>query len=277
MKNSKWSFAAIATTIALIVSGFMLLALPISASAQNLPYKSCKEDALKASLSLSAASSATQAATQAATAAATASAPSAATTGGDNIVFLSIVGSESEACYTTAETFLKDNMMGLPPGFNGAVGITKTIKGDVALDLTNVANSQIGDITINISEFQSDNSLRDNYIRSHFLESNTFPFVTLTNASAIGLPGGAYKDGDTLKFQIKGTLTAHGKKRDTTFDATGSYTGGALVVRAVTVLNMSDFGIQPPNIANLLKVEDTLQLVVNMVAREAQATPAATQ
>src|SRR5258708_29070692 len=164
MKNSKWSFAAIATTIGLIVSGFMLLALLISASAQNLPYKSCKEDALKAPLSLSAASSATRAATQAATRAATSNSASAATTGGDDIVFLSIVGSESEACYTTAETFLKDNMMGLPPGFNGAVGITKTIKGDVALDLTTVPNSQIATITINITELQTDNSLPDTYI-----------------------------------------------------------------------------------------------------------------
>ena len=274
MNNNKWTFAAIATSIALIITGSILLVAPATVSAQNLPYKSCTEDALKAPLNLSAASSATQVATQAATS--SASAATAATTGADDIVFLSIVGSESQACYTTAETFLKGNMMNLPAGFNGAVGITKTIKGDIALDRTNVANSQIGDITINISEFQSDNPLRDNFIRSHFLESNTYPYVTLTNASAIGLPSGAYQDGSPLKFQIKGTLTAHNKPRETTFDATGSYTGGALVVRAVTVLNMSDFGIEPPNIANLLKVEDTVQLVVNIVAREAQATPAAT-
>ena len=272
MTRNKLSFAATAAAIALILTSVNLL-MPVTASAQSQLYKSCQEDKLKAPITLQAASAATEAATTATMAATDASA---ANTAPSNIVFLSIVGSESEACYLASETFLKGNMMNLPSGFNGAVGITKTISGDIALDRANVANSQIGDITINISEFKSDNARRDSFIRQNFLQSNKFPFATLTDATAIGLPAGAYQDGATLQFQIKGSLTVHNTKRETTFDATGSFKEGVLVIRATTDLKMSEFGIEVPDIGGLLKVDDALRLVLNIVARESEgtATPA---
>ena len=273
MNTKKLSFAAV-TVIAFMLTGINLLVSPPTTTAQTPLYKSCQEDKLTAPLSLQAPSNATQAATAPAMVATQAGT---AAGGSDDIAFLSIVGSESEACYATSETFLQGNFMNLPVGFNGAVGITKTISGDIALDRTNVANSQIGDININISEFKSDNDRRDGFIRQNFLESNKYPFATLTDATAIGLPSGAYQDGTALQFQIKGTLTVHNTKRATIFAATGSFTGGTLVVRAVTELKMSDFGIKPPNIGGLLKVDDALRLVVNLVARESQATPAPTQ
>ncbi len=273
MKINKLSFAVAAATIVLILTGFNpRVSLP--AAAQSSLYKSCEADKLTAPLTLQPASAATQAATASATTAATAA--SAATAGADDIVFLSIVDSESQACYLTSETFLAGNFMGLPTGFNGAVGITQTIQGDIALDRTNVASSQIGDITINISEFKSDNDRRDSFIRRQFLESNKYPYATLTGATALGLPAGAYKDGTALQFQIKGTLTVHDTPRETIFNATGAFTGGTLVIKATTELKMSDFGIQVPAIGGLLKVDDALRLEVNIVARESQgtATPA---
>ena len=272
MKNRKLSIIVTFTAaIALVLAGVNLL-IPVTASAQSQLYTPCEAGKLTAPLTLNAAATeAANAATPPATQAASAA------TGADNIAFLSIVGSESQACYLTTETFLQGNFMNLPAGLNGAVGVTKTISGDIAVDLNNIANSQIGDITINISEFKSDNDRRDGFIRQNFLQSNKYPYATLTNATVVGLPTGPYQDGTALKFQIKGTLTVHDTKRDTTFDATGTYTGGTLVVTATTDLNMSDFGIQVPNIGGLLKVDDAMRLVVNLVARASQgtATPSA--
>lgn len=268
MYNRKLWFSVAA--IRLVLTSFSLLT-PATTSAQSELYKSCEEYKLTAPLNLDASSAATQEATPAATEAFTTA------TGSDNIVFLSIVGSESQACYLASETFLQNNMMNLPAGFNGAVGITKTISGDVAVDLTNVANSQIGDITINISEFKSDNDRRDGFIRQNFLQSNKYPYATLTNATFEGLPTGAYQDGTALKFKIKGTLTVHDTKRDTTFNATGIYKDGTLVISATTDLKMSDFGIEVPNIGGLLKVDDAVRLMVNLVARASEATPTPTK
>lgn len=264
-----------ATAAATVIAFSLMNLVPISVTAQTPLYKSCQEDKLTEPLTLQqpateAASAATMPATQAATAVANAPA------GADDILFLSIVGSESQACYLASEIFLDNNMMKLKPGFNGPVGITQTISGDIALDRTNVANSQIGDITINISEFKSDNDRRDGFIRQRFLESNNFPFATLTGATPLGLPTGPYTEGATLQFKIKGTLTVHNTKRETVFNATGTYTAGALVVRAVTDLKMSEFGIEVPNIGGLVKVDDAMRLVINIVAREQKApsTPA---
>jgi len=257
--------AAIATAVSFLNTA------PMPVAAQTALYKSCQEDKLTTPLTLQPATAATAAATVAATPAATTAAPAA-----EDIVFLEVAGSESEACYLASEVFLDNNMMGMKAGFNGAVGVTKTIKGEIALDRANVANSQIGDITINISEFKSDNDRRDGFIRQNFLQSNKYPFATLTEATAVGLPATAYKEGDTLTFKIQGTLTVLDKKRATTFDATGTFKDGTLVIRAVTDLKMSDFGIDPPSIGGLLKVDDATRIIVNLVAREpkAAATPA---
>jgi len=291
MMRQRSQFVGLVALTALVVTSASLLGSIAPASAQTTLYKPCETYKLTAPISQSsatqaatlAATTAAVPATVAATTAATAPAMSATKAGtaaanrGDDIAFLSVVGTDSQACYVTTEVFLPNNMMGLPSGLNGAVGVTKTISGDIALDRTNVANSQIGDITINVSEFKSDSDQRDGYIRKRFLESNKFPYATLTNVTAIGLPTGAYQDGTTLTFQIKGTLTVHGTKRDTTFNATGALTGGTLVVTATTDLKMSDFGITVPNIGNLLTVDDTMRLVVNIVARTPQATPVATK
>ena len=267
MTHTRLSLAAAAAALALTLVGANLSA-PAKVLAQSQLYKSCQEDKLTEPLKLEPASAATEAAaaTMAATEAAANNAPA-------DIVFLSIVGSESEACYLASETFLENNMMNLPSGFNGAVGITKTIQGDIALDRANVANSQIGDITINISEFKSDNGRRDSFIRQNFLQSNKYPFATLTNVTAIGLPTGAYQEGTTLEFKIKGTLTVHDTPRDTTFDATGTFKDNVLVVRATTDLKISDFKVQVPSIGGLLKVDDPVRLVVNLVARPSEGTP----
>src|SRR5579859_6997935 len=113
MKNTKLRFAALIAAIALIASGVNLLA-PATVSAQSALYTSCEADRLKAPLKLAASAAATQAATQAATNAATPAATAATNAAGDDIAFLSIVGSESQACYLTSETFLSGNFMCLP-------------------------------------------------------------------------------------------------------------------------------------------------------------------
>jgi polyisoprenoid-binding protein YceI len=273
MINRKFMLIAITTALILTFSTGTNLSAPLKVSAQDTLYTSCEADKLTAPLGSDAATEAAPTETATDTAEVTSAGDTSA--GGDNIVFLSIVGSESEACYLASEVFLENNMMNIPAGFNGPVGITKTITGDIAIDLNNLANSQIGDITINISEFKSDNDRRDGFIRRQFLESNKYPFAMLKNATISGLPSTAYTEGETLNFQIKGTLNVHDTDRETTFDVTGTYKDNVLVVKATTDLKMSEVGVQPPELPGFLRVDDAVRLVVNLVARpsEGAATP----
>jgi polyisoprenoid-binding protein YceI len=43
-------------------------------------------------------------------------------------------------------------------------------------------------------------------------------------------------------------------------------TGDTVQGQATTTINMSDFGITAPNIANMIKVEDDVELLVQFVA-----------
>ncbi|MEP7290034.1 MAG: YceI family protein [Chloroflexota bacterium] len=183
-------------------------------------------------------------------------------TSGDNVVFYKIVAEESEACYQVGEIFANGNE------FNLAIGVTKTIDGEVAIDMNNVANSQIGDFIINVSEFKSDSDRRDGMIRQRFLESNKYPYAKLTEANIIGLSAGPYKEGDVLKFKVVGKLELHGTARETTFDATARLQDGTLVVIAASDVKMSDYGFDAPDIAGVVKANDELHIILNLVARE---------
>lgn len=179
-----------------------------------------------------------------------------------DVVFFKIDASASEACYQVGELFFDNNR------FNLAVGVTKTIAGEIAIDRSNVSNSQIGDIVINISEFTSDESRRDGIIRRRWLESNKYPYAKLTEAQTVGLPSSPYKEGDVLNFQVVGNLEVHGTKRPTTFNVTASLKGDTLVVHAETNLLMTDFGFQPPTVGGMLKANNEVRLILNLVARK---------
>jgi polyisoprenoid-binding protein YceI len=207
------------------------------------------------------------------TAAATTAAAPAATqaAGAADYLFLKVVGAESEACYMVGEIFLGED------SFNLAVGVTHSIDAEVAVDRNNIANSQISDITINISEFTSDQPRRDGIIRQRWLESNKFPFAKFAEAKIVGLPARPYKDAESLNFRITGKLTVRDVTKDVTFNATGVLTGKVLVVTAFTDVLMTDFGFEPPSVGGFVQANNELRIVLNLVAREAGAAGAATQ
>ncbi len=206
--------------------------------------------------------SGTAAATAAATQAAAAAATVAANTDPDFIV-MQIVAEESEACYQVGEILINQNNR-----FNLAIGVTKAIAGEIAIDRANIANSRVGNITIDVSQLQSDSSLRDGRIRREWLESNRFPKVTLIDAKIVGLPAKSYQDGEVLKFQVVGTMQVRDAKRETTFDVTASLKGDTLTGTAIADFKMTDFSFNPPNIGGVLKADNDVRVVFNFTARE---------
>jgi polyisoprenoid-binding protein YceI len=186
-------------------------------------------------------------------------------------IVLSIVGAESEACYQVGEIFLDGNE------FNMAIGVSHAIAGEIAIDRANIANSKVGDIVIDVSQFQSDEPQRDGRIRRQWLESNNFPLMKFSNAKVSGLPVRPYQDGETLHFQITGDMTIREVTKEKTFTVTATLKDGTLMGTATLDFLMTDFGFDPPNIANLLKANNEVHAVLNFVAREPNpdATPAA--
>jgi polyisoprenoid-binding protein YceI len=188
--------------------------------------------------------------------------PTPAAAGESNFVFLTIVGEESEACYQVGEI--------LNGSFVLAVGVTKEIAGEVAIDLGNLANSQLSEeINVNLAQIRSDQRNRDNWmISERGFNFNRFPIAKLTDAELIGLPARAYREGETITFQIKGNLQVRETVRETIFTAMGRYADGVLVVTAFTDLKLTDLDLNPPDLG-FVRVNDDMRIILNLVARAA--------
>lgn len=173
-----------------------------------------------------------------------------------------IVPADSKATYHVNETLVGK-------GFNTAVGSTDTIAGDIYIDRANPSASSIGPITVDLSKLTSDQSRRDNTIRSRFLESSKYPTATFVAKRLEGLPTTPYTDGQTLTFKIVGDLTVRTVTKEVTFDATGKIVGGTFTSTAHTTFNMTDFGFDSPDIAGLVKAENGVVLDLAITAKKA--------
>lgn len=173
-----------------------------------------------------------------------------------------IDASQSEAHYEVGETFFQGNR------FNLAIGRTKGIAGDVLVDFSNPANSQIGTLVIDLSQLTSDESRRDNFIRRNFLESAQYPQATFKPTKIEGLPA-SVKPGDSLTLKVTGDLTVKDTTKPVTFDVTLQANQDKLTGTATTEIALSDFGVGPIQIA-MLQTEDKAKLVMDFVALPAQ-------
>jgi polyisoprenoid-binding protein YceI len=147
-----------------------------------------------------------------------------------------------------------------------AVGTTTAVRGEVTVDRARPANSRIGTVTIDISQFKSDSQRRDNMIRQNWLESTKFPNAEFTATEIKGLPD-AYQDGREVPVQITGTLKIRDVTRPTTWVSTIKLDGTTLTITGNTTIKMTDFGFDPPSIMGILKSENEARLEFRFVAR----------
>src|SRR2546428_3082129 len=114
-----------------------------------------------------------------------------------------IIPTESQVAYHVGEIFFKTHL------FHVATGITRTIQGDLLIDRVNPRRSQIGPITVNISQFASDDVGRDVAIRALWLTlwlmSSRYPIATFTPTAIEGLPD-TYVQGRAVAVRITGNL-----------------------------------------------------------------------
>ncbi len=184
-----------------------------------------------------------------------------AASGGDTVLTYAIVPEESQVSYAVGEVFINRNNQ-----YNLAIGITQEISGSITLDRSAPRNSTVGPISIDISAFTSDSERRDNAIRGNWLESARFPIATFTPTQIEGLPE-TYTDGEELTLQITGDLLIRDVTKPVTFEVTGKIENETMSGTATTTIKMSDFGVEPPNILNVLRSEDDVKIEFKFVAR----------
>jgi len=168
---------------------------------------------------------------------------------------------ESSVVYRVNETlFNQGNRLAT------AVGTTTAVRGEITVDRVRPANSRIGTVTIDISQFKSDSQRRDNRIRQDWLESAKFPNAEFTATEIKGLPD-AYQDGREVPVQIVGNLKIRDVTRPITWASTIKLNGTTLTITGNTTIKMTDFGFDPPSIMGILKAENEARLEFKFVAR----------
>lgn len=170
-----------------------------------------------------------------------------------------IVPERSRASYRVRETFLEDQTVAV------AEGSTDAVAGEILVDRANPERSRFGQIVVDISQLESDEERRDNAIRRQWLESATYPRVTFENARLTGLPERVV-DGEQFSFRMTGDMTLHGTTRQQAWDVTATLDGDTLRGEATTRIEMTRYGVEPPNIAGFVAVEDEVALTLEFVA-----------
>lgn len=174
-----------------------------------------------------------------------------------------IVPGESQVIYRVGETLIAEGNR-----FNVAVGITRVVRGEVVVDRANPAASRVGTISVDISQFQSDSSRRDNAIRGRWLESSRYPIAEFTPTRIDGLPA-QYVEGREIALRITGNLRIRTEVRPTAFDVTVRLAGNELRGTATARIQMTDFGFEPPSVLGILRAQNDVELEFRFVARPA--------
>src|SRR6266576_4230953 len=174
-----------------------------------------------------------------------------------------IVPAQTTASYSVYENLIFQNKPN-----NDAIGTTHSVQGSFGMRTGASPLVAAMNITVDLRTLQTDSQRRDSYVQQHTLETDTYPNATFVSVSTQGLPA-SYTDGQTVHFQLTGNLTMHGKTNKEVFDVQGKVVGKTITGTATSTIYMTDFGIQPPNLANIAIAQNKVLITLTFTAKEA--------
>ena len=174
-----------------------------------------------------------------------------------------IVPAQTTASYSVYEDLIIENKPN-----NDAIGTTHSVQGSFKIKTGSSPLVAGMKITVDLRTLQTDSSRRDSYVRQNYLESDTYPYATFVSVSTQGLPA-TYTNGQTVHFQLIGNLTLHGKTNKEVFDVQGKVVGNTITGTATSTIYMTDFDIQPPNLAGIAVAQNKVVITLTFTAKEA--------
>lgn len=169
---------------------------------------------------------------------------------------------------TTASYSVNENLVFQNKPNNDAIGTTNAVQGSFRIRTDSPPLVTAMNVTVDLRTLQTDSPRRDNYVRQHTLETDTYPYATFASVSTQGLST-SYSDGQMVHFQLTGNLTMHGKTNKEVFDVQGKVVGNAITGKATSTVYMTDFGIEPPNLANIAIAQNKVLVTISFTAKEA--------
>jgi polyisoprenoid-binding protein YceI len=179
-----------------------------------------------------------------------------------------IVPAESKAFYVMQEEFFQDALAkyNIPIGQGETVGSTDEIEGMLQLDLE-TATLGANQFTVNLPSLETDQRLRDEWIRENGLESNRYPVATFV-ATEIRNPPADYQEGSEATFQLAGDMTIREITQPVVFDVTAILEGNTIRGVAEAPMTLTSFDIEPPSFIGTLTVKDDFVVRIEFTAQE---------
>ena len=174
-----------------------------------------------------------------------------------------IVSAQTTASYSVYENLIFQNKPN-----NDAIGTTHSVQGSFKIRTGASPLVASMNVTVDLRTLQTDSSRRDNYIQQNTLQTDTYPNATFVSVSTQGLPAN-YSDGQAIHFQLTGNLTLHGQTNKEVFDVQGKVVGNTITGTATSTIYMTDFGIQPPNLANIAIAQNKVLITITFTAKAA--------
>jgi polyisoprenoid-binding protein YceI len=171
-----------------------------------------------------------------------------------------ISADESKVSFTLGEI-----LNGSP---NQVVGTTNQIAGQIGVDFSNPANSQIGEIRIDARSLATDSSMRDRMIRGQILQSarDEYEFISFKPTAISGLPSSVTM-GTAFNFQVTGDLTIRNVTRPVSFDVTVTPESTSKISGTATAtVKRDDFGLTIPNVPSVTQADEEVKLQIDFVA-----------
>lgn len=201
-----------------------------------------------------------------AAAAATATAPAA----GDNVlsgnsgstIQLVALAGKSSANYRVREQLAGVNFP------TDAVGKTQAISGSIIGKPDGTIVSSDSKFTVDLSTLQSDQAMRDNFIKGSVLQTSQYPKAVFVPTGATGLPTTLPPTG-SVSFKLTGNLTVKNVTKPVTWDVTcqpQSSTEGTC--HATTNFTFDYFNLTQPHVGRVLSIDNNITLEVDVALQQ---------
>jgi polyisoprenoid-binding protein YceI len=172
-----------------------------------------------------------------------------------------------EAPLSSASYSVHEDLIFGGVGSHTAVGTASNVSGSLYLGLT--GNHPVltrVNVTVDLTSLTSDSSLRDQHVQD-YLNTSEFPSAQFSSTNVSGLPAN-YTSGSAITFQMIGNLMLRGVTNQETFTVQGKLDGTTISGTATTTIFMTDFGITPPDLANIAIVNNKVTLTITFTAQQ---------
>jgi polyisoprenoid-binding protein YceI len=163
----------------------------------------------------------------------------------------SVAGTRTVTTGSEAGYRVREQLANLPAE-SDAVGRTSDVSGSITLVAAGGgAQVTAGDLTVDTTTITSNESRRDNRLRTEGLQTDQFPTATFKLTQPADIPVVA-QAGAAIDLTLVGDLTLHGVTKAVEIPAQAQITNGQIAVTGSISFPLSDFEIQTPNVGGFI-------------------------